>query len=99
MTNPTFCDKSSIGMTPTSFNTSYCQCDAVCRECCCCEDCYIDCFDSESEIDSLSQARAASIKSGDASRKLIRSTIIESSPFSIIEFNSIKKRYSICVLY
>merc|ERR1712241_2802 len=27
MTNPTFCDKSSIGMTPTSFNTSYCQCD------------------------------------------------------------------------
>ena len=80
-------------MTPTSCNTPYCQCDTACRECCCSEDCYSDCFDSESELDSFSQGRAASMKSGDTSKALIRSTMLEALPLSNIQFNTIKNRY------
>ena len=61
ITNPYFCDKSPIRMTPTSCHTpSYCQCDAVCHECSYSDGCTSDCFESESDDEFSSQGKVNS---------------------------------------
>ena len=87
ITNPNFCDRSSIQITPTACHTpSYCQCDDVCHECCFSDDCNSDCFESESDAELSSQCKINSPSRKHASKI---STIRRSSLFQI---NNIKKR-------
>ena len=88
ITNPNFCDKSSIQITPTTCRTpSYCQCDDACHECCFSDDCNSDCFQSESDGELSSQCKINSPTRKHASKI---STIRRSSLFQL---NNIKKRF------
>ena len=91
ITNPNFCDKSSIQITPTPCHTpSYCQCtDDACHECCFSDDCNSDCFESESDAELSSQCKINSTPIKHASKI---STIRRSSLFQL---NNIRKRCTI----
>ena len=54
-TNPSFCDKTLVQVTPNCCYSAEYQCDATCRECCCSEGSYSDSIGSISDFDTSSQ--------------------------------------------
>ena len=79
-------------MTTTSCN-SQCDNNNMCRECCSNEDCYSDCFESESEFETSSQGQSFTPKTGETTKHFIRSVMSRAPLIPSPHFNALTHRY------